>query len=57
MLFFLQFHPDKCTQVAKNTWSVTARKSRNEDELWKSAEVLKEQLMDLGYYVEMKKAG
>ena len=55
MLFLFEFHVDTCTKLSDSKWLVTPRKSRAESELWKNAEVLKRQLMDLGYYVEIKK--
>ena len=54
MLFFLEFHVDTCTKLTDSKWLVTPRKSRNEEELVKNAEILKSQLIDLGYYVEIK---
>ena len=56
MLFLFEFHVDTCTKLTNSKWLVTPRKSRSEEELVKNAEVLKRQLMGLGYYVEMKKA-
>lgn len=56
MLFLFEFHVDACTKLTNSKWLVTPRKSRDESELWENTEVLKRQLMTLGYYIEMKKA-